>query len=257
MSALPRRVPTWSLLNVNRAWIEETANALQQSFGIAALALALDVTSERDMSEMARRALEQFGRIDVLIACAGILRGRGSLPKPVTEVSSQEWDEVLDTNLKGVFLSNRAVLPVMISQRSGNIINVSSTAGLQGRAHDGPYCASKFGVIGLSQAVAEEVRYSGVRVQVVLPDAVDTPIWEQNGSIRPEHALAPQRVADLILYLVTLPDDTVVLAPVIAPLRTRRRARSSLQGSTDERRSGPEPDQTAAVPAASRRETGR
>jgi 3-oxoacyl-[acyl-carrier protein] reductase len=145
----------------------------------------------------------------------------------MVELSTEEWDEVLDTNLKGVFLSNRAVLPTMIRQRKGNVINISSTSGRQGRAHDSAYCASKFGVIGLSEAVAEEVRQYGVRVQVVLPDAVDTPIWKQNGPVRPEQALDAQRVADLILYLVNLPEDTIMLSPVIAPFRTRRRIRSS------------------------------
>jgi NAD(P)-dependent dehydrogenase (short-subunit alcohol dehydrogenase family) len=219
------------IVDLDRARIDELLPELSPSSSTAPLGLALDVSREEDMAEMARRVLDRFGRIDVLIACAGILRGRGSLPKPVTDVSSKEWDEVLSTNLKGVFLSNRAVLPTMLRQRSGNIVNLSSTAGRRGRAHDGPYCASKFGVIGLSEALAEEVRHSGVRVQVILPDAVDTPIWDQNGSIRPEQALAPARVADLILYLVTLPDDTVVLGPVIAPFRTRRRARPTGQGS--------------------------
>jgi len=85
------------------------------------------------MDEMAERTLERFGRLDILVACAGILRGQGCWPRPMADVTTAEWDEVIDTNLKGTFLSNRAVLPTMIQNRAGQIVNVSSTSGLKGR----------------------------------------------------------------------------------------------------------------------------
>lgn len=187
------------------------------------LGLALDVSQEEDMESMASQTLKKFSRIDFLVTCAGILRAPGKPPRPMVELTGEEWDTVIDINLKGVFLSNRAVLPAMISQKSGTIINLSSTSGRQGKAHDAPYCASKFGVIGLSESLAEEVRLYGIKVQAILPDAVDTPIWEQNGPIKPEYALPAKRVADLILYMLTLPSDTLIVAPVIAPFRTRQR----------------------------------
>ena len=189
--------------------------------------LALDVTSEADMEEMARLTQEQFGQIDFLITCAGILRAPGSLPKPMMQVDSNEWDIVISVNLKGVFLSSRAVLPAMMAQREGSIINLSTTSGRQGKAHDSAYCASKFGVIGLSESLAEEVRPYGIKVQTVLPDAVDTPLWEQNGPIKPEHALAAERVGELILTMAMLPADTILVATVIAPFRTRRRKKQA------------------------------
>jgi len=189
----------------------------------AMLGLALDVTEEADMEVMVQKTLAQLGRIDFLITSAGILRAPGTSPKPMVQLSEAEWDVVINVNLKGVFLSNRAVLPTMIAQREGMILNVSSTSGRQGKAHDSAYCASKFGVIGLSESLAEEVRLHGIKVQVLLPDAVDTPIWEQNGPIKPEYALAADRVADLIRFMVTLPVDTMIVAPVIAPFRTRQR----------------------------------
>jgi len=185
--------------------------------------MALDVTNEQDMVAMAEHTHARFGRIDALVACAGILRGRGCLPHSVRDVTLDEWDQVLAVNLTGVFLSNRAVLSTMIDQRRGDILNMSSTSGRSGRANDAAYCASKFGVIGLSEALAEEVRPFGVRVQTLLPDAVDTPIWQQNGPIRPEHALDPARVAHLVTYMISLPRDTMISAPIIAPFRTRRR----------------------------------
>jgi NAD(P)-dependent dehydrogenase (short-subunit alcohol dehydrogenase family) len=205
--------------------VEETVTALGRSGADRApLGLALDVRRESDAEEMARRTIDAFGRIDFLIACAGILRPKGSRPKALHELPSEEWDAIVDTNLKGTFLSNRAVLPSMIARRKGHIINISSTSGKQGRALDSAYCASKFGVIGLSESLAEEVRSHRIRVHVLLPDAVDTPLWQQNGPIpRPGDALPPSRVADLIVYLLALPEDTILSNLVIAPFRSRRR----------------------------------
>jgi NAD(P)-dependent dehydrogenase (short-subunit alcohol dehydrogenase family) len=187
--------------------------------------MAADVRREEDMEGMAQRALTGFGRIDILVACAGILRSGGAGPKLVADTSVDEWEQVVETNLTGMFLSNRAVLPAMIAQRRGSIVNLSSVSGRVGRAYDACYCASKFGVIGLSESLAEEVRQYSIRVQVVLPDAVDTPLWEQNGRTlpRPAAALPPSRVADLIVFLLSLPGDTMLLYPTIVPFHGRRR----------------------------------
>jgi 3-oxoacyl-[acyl-carrier protein] reductase len=216
------------IVDIDADRVDQTTAALQVvNGGAAVLGLLLDVCHEADMAAMAREMLSRFGHIDALVACAGILRGRGFLPHPVMDVSLDEWNQVLDVNLTGTFLSNRAVLEAMITQRRGDIVNVSSTSGRSGRANDSAYCASKFGVIGFSEALAEEVRQFGVRVQTILPDAVDTPMWQQNGPIRPERALDPALVADLIVYLITLPEDAVMPGPVIAPFRTRKRVRSA------------------------------
>lgn len=195
--------------------------------GTDPIGVRADVSQENENQNLARVTLERFGRIDALVACAGILRGRGQSPKPVMDIGLDEWNQVMQANLTGVFLSNRAVLPAMIQQRSGTIINVSSVQGLLGRAHDGPYCASKFGVIGLSQSIAEEVKSFGVRVTSIMPHAIDTPMWDQNGPIpRPGNALPPERVAELILFMLTQPEDTILTGVVIAPLGARMRKKS-------------------------------
>lgn len=197
----------------------------QQTFGAV-----FDVRLEEDMAAMARQTVTSFGRIDILVACAGVLRATGSPPKPLVDLTLQEWSTILDTNLKGTFLSNRAVLPTMLAQRSGHIVNISSTYGRQGRAYDSAYCASKFGIIGLSEALAEEVRPYRIKVQVVLPDAVDTPMWEQNAPIpRPGNALPAERIADLILYLLTLPEDTILLNPIVSAFRSRSRVAAQVK----------------------------
>lgn len=214
------------VVDIDPARIDEVVRELAEVESGAGphLGLACDVRSEGDMESMAARTLERFGRVDALVACAGVLRAPNSSPRPLVQVSVEEWERVIDTNLKGVFLSNRAVLPAMIERRQGDIINISSTSGRQGRAHDGPYCASKFGVIGLTESLADEVRNQGIRVQVLLPDAVATPFWQQNAPVpMPSDSLPPERVADLIVFMLSQPADTVLLSPVVAPLRSRRR----------------------------------
>ncbi len=216
------------ICDVNGERIAECVEAVGQASSPDRVhSVQIDVRSEADAKRMAAETLDRFGRIDGLVATAGILRKRGTPPKPLVKVTADEWDEVLEINLKGIFLTNRAVLPTMIAQRSGTVINISSVSGLRGRAHDGPYCASKFGVIGLTQSVAEEVRSYGVKVMSVLPDAIDTPMWKQNHPIPPpSDSLPPQRVADLIMFLLKQPEDTILVGPVIAPLGARSRRTS-------------------------------
>ncbi len=189
------------------------------------LAFRGDVRSESDMEEMAQAVVRKFGRIDILVASAGILRPRGNSLKTLVQMSLTEWSDVIDTNLKGVFLSNRAVLPEMIGRRCGHIINLSSTSGLKGHAFDTAYCASKFGVMGLTKSLADEVRGYGIKVHALLPGAVDTPIWEQNGPLRrPDFALPAERVAELVLHMLVDAPDTTVVSPIIEPFAKPPRA---------------------------------
>lgn len=188
--------------------------------------LELDVTSEREMEEMAVRTLASCGRVDVLVTSAGVLRAPGSGLKQLAETTPEEFDLVVDVNLKGTFLATRAVLPAMLQQKSGQIVHISSLSGLQGRAFDGPYCASKFAVHGFSESLAEEVTNNGIRVHTLFLDAVATTMWQQNGPVpMPADALPPERVADFIVYLVDLPGDCVVKNPVLAAFGGRRRRR--------------------------------
>ncbi|MEW6218662.1 MAG: SDR family NAD(P)-dependent oxidoreductase [Thermodesulfobacteriota bacterium] len=191
-----------------------------------AVAIAADVADAQAVEAMVAQVQERCGRIDLLVHAAGILRAGGGGPRLLHQTGVADFDRVIAVNLKGTFLVNRAVVAVMLRQRRGQIINISSTSGLKGRAFDAVYCASKFGIIGLSEALAEEVKSAGIRVHVLLPDAVDTPIWQQNGPIQPpEETLSPERVAGLIVYLAGLPEDTVLDHLVIRAFRGRRKRR--------------------------------
>ncbi len=222
-SAFAREGASVVVVGRNMARLEETvaeAEAASRCDAQEHMALALDVRLEADMEEMARRTLERFGRIDILVAAAGVLRPGGML-RTLEQMPVTEWNEVMDVNLKGVFLANRAVLPAMIRQGGGDIVNVSSTSGRKGLAYDSAYCASKFGVIGLSEALAEETRRYGIRVQTLLPGAIETGMWDQNWSLpRPSNVVNVKCVADLVVYMVSQPDNTMLSNPVIEPLKT-------------------------------------
>jgi NAD(P)-dependent dehydrogenase (short-subunit alcohol dehydrogenase family) len=210
--------------DLDAARVEAAATEIAGLGAAATLGVAIDVRREEDHARLVQTTLERFGRIDALIVCAGILRKRGTAPKLAVDTGVDEWDDVMAINLRGVFLANRAVLPTMVAQRSGLIVNVSSVQGLQGRAYDSPYCASKFGVIGLTQAVADEVKSFGVKVQALMPGAVATPFWEQNlPAPMPGDAMPPERVADLIVFMLLQPEDSVLVGPVITPVGARRR----------------------------------
>ncbi len=175
------------LVDFNQEALDSLVVELKQEANIDdddILTLNLSVSSATDMSTMAAETLGSFGRIDCLIASAGILRLGGTL-KTIADTTLEEWNAVVETNLTGTFLSNQSVLTAMLEQKHGDIINISSTSGRQGRPFDGPYSASKFGIIGLSESLAEEVSTQGIRVQTVLPDAVETPLWDQNGPCCP------------------------------------------------------------------------
>ncbi len=219
------------VVDLDRERVDAVVAELAREEGGPVDGLCCDVRSEEDMAAMAAAAVEHHGRIDILVHCAGILRAPGSPPKLLHQMSLAEYQAVIDVNLKGTFLANRAVLPQMMRQGDGQIINFSSTSGLKGRPFDSVYCASKFGVVGLSEALAEEVRASGIRVHVVMPDAVATPIWDQNGPVRaPENALPPERVAELVSWLACLPGDTVLDHLVIRPFAARRRKKRKRRG---------------------------
>lgn len=181
-----------------------------------------DVGDLAAMERMAAHTLERFGAIDILVASAGIGRAPDAtspIARTVAQTPIAEWDAVIRTNLRGTYLSNRAVLPAMIARRAGQIVNVSSSrGGARGQAFAAPYSASKFGIVGMSEALAEEVRQFNIRVQVVLPEVTDTPLLARTTIVsRFGPLLQAPCVADIIVDLIAQPVDAFMIRPLIVP----------------------------------------
>lgn len=213
--ALAREGADVAVLGRDRARVEETAGQVS-ALGVASLPLVADVCDEEQIEAAARQILERFGRIDIQIASAG--RGATRGPRAVVQLSIEEWEAIVDINLKGAFLSNRAVLPAMMKQRSGTILNVSSArGGTAATPFAAAYSASKRGLMGLTRALAEEMLAYNVRVLAVLPDATDTPLIAAAPALAPHGKMTPRVVADLMVEMIVQPEDTLWSEPRITP----------------------------------------
>jgi 3-oxoacyl-[acyl-carrier protein] reductase len=168
------------------------------------LAVPMDVSQAAEVRQMVRKTLDRFGRVDVLVNNAGI--GRMA---PLDELKEKDWDEILDINLKGVFLCTQAVLPDMKRRRCGYVVNISSIAGKEGFAGGGAYCASKFGVMALTQTLLEEARPYNIRATAICPGYVDTPMVVA-APVSGNEMIRPEDIAKTVLYLLSLSDKAVV-----------------------------------------------
>jgi NAD(P)-dependent dehydrogenase (short-subunit alcohol dehydrogenase family) len=150
-------------LDINGKVNEETAEECR-TLGVEAVAITCDVMDWESVSKSIKEVSDRWGKIDTLVASAGIYTG-----SPLAEVSLQQWQRTIDINLTGVFLVNKAVAPIMMNQKSGSIINISSMAGKTSWPASAEYSASKSGVIGLTRSVAMEVAPYGATANAVCP----------------------------------------------------------------------------------------
>jgi NAD(P)-dependent dehydrogenase (short-subunit alcohol dehydrogenase family) len=153
-----------------KAQLDGVAQEITRKGG-RAIAVVADCTDQRQVNQMVDETVRRLGKIDILINSAGL---RGPLV-PVQEISEQEWDSVLAVNLKAVFLCCKAVLKVMMKQKSGSIVSISGTAGKEGMALRGSLCAAKWGLLGLTQTIAKEAGPYGIRANVICPGGMDEP----------------------------------------------------------------------------------
>ncbi len=147
----------------------DTAVKELETLGASALGVAADATKREDADRLVEATRERFGRIDVLVNNAGITRDQ-----LLVRMKDDDWDQVLDTNLRGVFLMTRGVGKVMMRQKSGRIINIASTAGAMGNPGQVNYSAAKAGVIGLTKAAARELAHWNILVNAVAPGLIET-----------------------------------------------------------------------------------
>lgn len=177
--------------------LEETARLIKLK-GKDPMTVVTDVRDWIQVKDLVDTVLRRHQKVDILINNAGI-----AISKPVVETSEAEWDETIDTNLKGIFWCCKAVLPSMLTAGTGIIVNVSSILGKSGIANMGAYCASKFGVMGFSQTLADELRTQGIRVYVVCPGATDTSLHRRIvGEEMAKVSMPPEKIGRKIVDLV-------------------------------------------------------
>jgi len=184
-----------------------------ERLGSAFLPLPCDVGELSQVERAVRSAQQAFGAIDILINNAGV--GRFG---PVDELAKERWDEMLATNVSGLFYCTRQVVPIMKGQKQGHIVNIASIAGKTGYANASGYNATKFAVRGLSEALASELGPFGIKVSAIFPGVTDTTF----GSGRPgpgNPSMRPAEVAEAILHVLERSENVLITEMVMRPLR--------------------------------------
>lgn len=180
--------------------LDEVANEVNK-LGVQSVALTADVSDISSVNKAVAEALDKFKTIDILINNAGIAAFGNIL-----EMEPQAWERIIQVNLMGTYYTTRAVLPNMIERKTGDIINISSTAGLKGNASTSAYSASKFAVLGLTESLMQEVRKHNIRVTALTPSTVATEMAKDlkltDGN--PETVMQAEDVAELIVAQLKL-----------------------------------------------------
>jgi 3-oxoacyl-[acyl-carrier protein] reductase len=189
----------------NESKINEIVDKLKK-MGCKALAIQADVRNEEDVRHLISRTVDEYGRLDILINNAGVAN-----KKRLEETTLEEYNEIMDTNLKGVFLCTKYAIPHIRNSENGKIINISSGAGLHGIPEFSVYCASKFGVNGITESIASELE-GEIKVYSICPGGVDTDMYRSIYTNRP--SLKPEHIAEKVMELVS-PDSKVISGKII------------------------------------------
>jgi NAD(P)-dependent dehydrogenase (short-subunit alcohol dehydrogenase family) len=196
--------------------VERAARELTKKHGGAHVGVRCDVRVQRDCELLIERAAAELGHLDILINNAGI--GRFAT---VEEMSVEAWDAVIGTNLNSLFYCSHAALPHLKQRDTSWIINIGSLAGKNAFPRGAAYNASKFGLIGFSEALMQEVRHDGVRVSYIMPGSVATEFSHPSGSgtSRDDWKIAAEDVARIVLDLLAMPERTLPSRVEVRPSR--------------------------------------
>lgn len=172
----------------------------------------MDVSEPREVEEITQATLHQYGRIDFLVNNAGT-----DYTLPLTEMTIEQWNRVIAVNLTGAFICSKAVFKAMQDQGGGHIINISSTAGKRGWPNATAYCASKFGLVGFTQALGAEGRPYGIKASLVVPGGMRTHFFDRlEEKPDPKNLNDPANVANLILFILSQPAESNIGEVIIA-----------------------------------------
>ena len=185
------------------------------SKGGDALAIPTDLTVNEDIQRLVEESQAKWGAADILINNAGW--GKRA---PVVSASLTDWDQTFRLNLRAPMVLAKALLPNMIAKREGAVINVGSVSGKTGEANGAAYSASKFGLIGFTQSLYEEVREHGIKVAVILPGFVDTPLIPPNRQLDRSKMIQADDIAQTVLFVLTSPVTCCPVEITVRPQRT-------------------------------------
>ncbi len=194
-----------------KSTLDETARAILDSGGKTEV-IPCDVTVLHQLEYAAARVDSTFGRVNVLVNNAGV----GGFTDALHNLPPEEWDRILNTNLRGVYYAIRTFAPLMIREYGGHIINISSLAGKNALPNGAAYAASKWGLNGLTYSVAEELRSQNVRVSVICPGSVDTELSPHAGK-DPNKMLQPDDIAHAVVALVTQAPQSFISEILVRP----------------------------------------
>src|SRR5262245_57915170 len=193
----------------SRTQLEETALTI----GAKASVYPTDVRKKDQLQRLFEQTALTLGPTDILVNAAGL-----GIFGPVSNFKDEDFETLIETNLRGIFFTSRFVLPSMMERKRGHIINIASIAGKVGSANRAVYCASKFGVVGFTESLAEEVRQYGIRASVICPGSTDTRFSpsETSGKSR-ERMLRPEDIAYAVRMIVTQEPNSFISEIIMRP----------------------------------------
>ena len=180
-----------------------------------ALVVPTDLTRDEEMERLVEQTIKEWGSVDVLINNAGL----GKVA-PVVKAKVSDWDETFQVNLRAPMILSKLVLPKMMERGEGSIINISSVSGKSGQANGSAYSASKFGLMGFTQSLYDEVREYGIRVAAICPGFVDTPLIPQMRRMDRSKMIRPEDIAQTVLFVLMSPPTACPVEITVRPQRT-------------------------------------